>query len=180
MLTLRFSDVLNYWWTGRRDAKGWGPGEEIFAAASEGNVAQLEDLVSRGVKVDAQVGYSIQNRGRMQTRQNQYCSGHQLFCTRNDGKQAFQASTQPPVVYSSPIFDVTRLHDGTADSDQGSNMLADLFVLCLASGRGGANTSPLCSGSRPARGDCMSPGTWSYCGPSRCRRNDTPCLCRDL
>ncbi|CAN0378467.1 unnamed protein product [Laminaria digitata] len=47
-------------------------------------------------------------------------------------------------------------------------------------GRGGANTSPLCSGSRSTRGDCMPPGTWGCGGPSRCGRNDAPCLCRDL
>lgn len=35
--------------------EGWGASEAIFAAASDGKVAQLEDLVSRGVKVDAQV-----------------------------------------------------------------------------------------------------------------------------
>lgn len=33
----------------------WGANEEIFAAASDGDVARLEDLVSRGAKVDAQV-----------------------------------------------------------------------------------------------------------------------------
>lgn len=48
-------DALHDWWTGGRDMEGWGASEEIFAAASDGNITQLEDLVSRGVKVDAQV-----------------------------------------------------------------------------------------------------------------------------
>lgn len=39
-----------------RNTEDWGASEEIFAAASDGNVARLEELVSKGAKVDAQVG----------------------------------------------------------------------------------------------------------------------------
>lgn len=38
-----------------RNTADWGANEEIFAAASDGNIARLEDLVARGAKVDAQV-----------------------------------------------------------------------------------------------------------------------------
>lgn len=38
-----------------RDTKDWDESEEIFAAASEGDVLRLEDLIARGAKVDVKV-----------------------------------------------------------------------------------------------------------------------------
>lgn len=38
-----------------RNTAEWGANEEIFAAASDGDVVRIRDLVSSGVKVDAQV-----------------------------------------------------------------------------------------------------------------------------
>lgn len=38
-----------------RNTEEWSASEEIFAAASDGNVSRLEDLVSKGAKVGAQV-----------------------------------------------------------------------------------------------------------------------------
>lgn len=40
-----------------RNTAEWGATEEIFAAASDGDVVRIRDLVSSGVKVDAQVLY---------------------------------------------------------------------------------------------------------------------------
>lgn len=39
-----------------RNTEEWGASEEIFAAASDGNVSRLEELVSRGANIDAKVG----------------------------------------------------------------------------------------------------------------------------
>lgn len=40
-----------------RNTKDWGTNEEIFAAASDGDLPRLEDLVSRGANVDVQVRF---------------------------------------------------------------------------------------------------------------------------
>lgn len=40
-----------------RNTKDWGTNEEIFAAASNGDLPRLDHLVSRGTSVDVQVGF---------------------------------------------------------------------------------------------------------------------------
>lgn len=39
-----------------RNTEEWGANEEIFAAASDGDLPRLEDLVSRGANIDVKVG----------------------------------------------------------------------------------------------------------------------------
>ncbi|CAM9344920.1 unnamed protein product [Hapterophycus canaliculatus] len=51
---LGFGVTVSTMLEGQGNTEDWGANEEIFAAASDGDVARLEDLVSRGAKVDAQ------------------------------------------------------------------------------------------------------------------------------
>eukprot|EP00752_Nemacystus_decipiens_P006385 g5756.t2 len=51
---LGFGVVVSTMAAGQGNTEEWSASEEIFAAASDGNVSRLEELVSRGAKVDAQ------------------------------------------------------------------------------------------------------------------------------